>query len=172
MDITYPNFRPAVLQSLLDLQAAFGADSAVLNGDGCPYDAETIALLTRLFRGGESDVRAAPGVSPGRGRPGGGSISTMRESAAEVVETELRTVREELAKLRDDGKALDPKDRIQVIKASVGLVEKLTLISERQFNVKRMATFQSKVLGVLDDLVPADGRKIFMERMASFAESE
>lgn len=177
MEITYPTLRPAVIQPLLDLKTAFHDNADVLGAD-CPYDNDTIELLQSLFavvtlEAEIREVEIAPPDRGGAGRPLGGHVlKKLRTESADAVEAELITVRKDLEALREGAKKLAPNDQIAIIKASVGLIEKLSVLAERQFNIKRMAQFQTVVLSILDDLLGPDDRAVFLARMAPFADSE
>lgn len=173
----YPNLRLGLLQPLLELRDLYHDDTETLDGAACPYDPGTIEILKSLFgERAEELVETVAEVEVGAGAVGRPKtehvLKGMRTESSDAVEAELIVVRAELKQLREDAKVLPPNDRIAVIKASVGLIEKLSVLAERQFNIKRMSIFQATIVGILDDLVLDDARAEFMKRLAPFAASE
>lgn len=172
----FPTVRLALIQSLLAMRQEYGADPALLNAETCPYDAETVAALKELLVVPAAYVPVEMEVKPAGkvGRPRGeDALAKMRSETRMAASEELETVRSELNKLREDGKILtDVGDRISVIKTAVALTEKIVVLEERVYNVKRTARFQQMVIADLDDLMPVDNRSEFLSRLATYAESE
>ena len=169
---TYPTLRIGQVQALIAMRS--DAVSEDYFGPECPYDEELAAALQELFAAPAGGVVVEETRKGGVGRPK--KVDALRTLTAEnsgIVAAELARVRADLEKLREDSKDLtDTGDRIAIIKASVALIERMTVLDERQFNLKRMSRFQSTVISILDDLVKGDDRAIFMSRLATFAEGE
>ena len=170
--LTYPTLRLNLLQPLLDLRAAFEDDPGVL-GEACPYDPDTVRILIDLFRVPAAVVeeRTVETREGGVGRPKGKpALSQLREQTQAAAEGELITLRAELDTLRKEALKMPIDVRVSVIKTSLGLVEKLTLLADRHTNIKKMTQYQAVVISILDDLIEPDARTVFMARLGPYIE--
>ena len=167
----FPLLKLPLLQSLVRMRESCVRDLDHLGGD-CPYDIETVSLLRELFAAPAITAVAKTSGEAVRsvGRPKGeAALTKLKASSADTASDELKKLQVDLASLREDGKVLhDMGDRIQVIKTGVALIEKLTVLEERQFSTKRMARFQQTVVTMLDELMPAELRAEFMARLATY----
>lgn len=171
---TYPPIRIGLLNALVQLREDYGRDDSIFKKNDCPYDREVIDLLERLFKTHtverviEKVVEVPMAEKAGRGRPRKGS----RVEDVIAVD-EVRELLEELKALKPgEGRELDSQTKIQLIKTRATLIEKAITMQERAFNVKRMSTFMSVVLQVLDECVSENGRDLFLRKIAPYREDE
>lgn len=165
---TFPTLRLGVLQSLIELQAQFHHDPKLFDQKECPYDRETTDVLRRIFavktveRVVEKEVIREVGRTPAPVR--------LNSAQQEEVEQTALDLLNELKKLGNGETGLDTSTKIQIIKTKATLVEQLLKMRERFMNVKRVATFQTVVIAILDDLLDEDRRQEFLKRVEPYRE--
>ena len=169
---TFPTLRIGVLQALLELKVATEADDALLSSAECPYDRETVDALNKIFevRTVEKEVikEVIKEEKPQRGRP---TVDPkLSEDDQQEVEDSARELLTQLKALGEGETGLDTQTKITIIKAKAVLIEQLVKLRERWHNVKRVATFQAVVIGILDDLVGEDDRQEFLKRVEPYRE--
>lgn len=160
--ISYPTLRVTVLQGLRELKDHFNADPKVLQNGNCPYDAETIAILTQILTT-RVEVRTVevPAAAPAEDPRGG----LLDDEEKELVNKTISELLQDLNKLGEGETNLDTATKVAIIKAKATLIDQLLKQHERIMNVKRIAEFQSIVMAILDDLVPEEGRQQFLKRL-------
>jgi hypothetical protein len=168
----YPTLRLGLLQGMVQLKENVDANPDFLKSSDCPYDPETVGILTKIFASKIVEKTITRGADPendekrGRGRPS--KAQQLSGDDADELENTAKELLTQLKKLGDGEKTLDTGARIQIIKTKATLIEQLLKMRERMMNVKRMATFQAVVIGILDDLVGEDGREAFLKRISPY----
>lgn len=166
--ITYPTLRVTVLQGLRDLKEQFENDPSVLKADNCPYDPETIAVLTRILapkivtKTVEVQVEAPSEV--GKARSG-----LLTDDESNLVDQTIGELLKQLNELGEGEMNLDTQTKIAIIKAKATLIDQMLKSHERVMNVKRIAEFQSIVIGILDDYVGEADRGAFLKRIEVYS---
>lgn len=157
----YPTLRVTVLQGLRDLKEQFEIDPGVLKAGDCPYDQETIAILTRILAPKivVKEIQVAAATAPEK------PVGLLGEEDQDLIETTIMDLLKELRTLGEGEKTLDTSDKVAIIKAKATLIDQLMKQHERIMNVKRIAAFQSIVIGILDDFVGEADRQAFLKRM-------
>lgn len=168
---TYPTLRLGVLQALIELKGYTEQHPEALQAKECPYDKETVDALELIFktrvvekvveRVVEKEVRS-------RGRPTGDT--KLSDEDQQDVESSANELLGQLKALGEGEKGLDTSTKIQIIKTKAALIEQLLKLRERWFNVKRVAQFQTVVIGVLDDLLGEADRQEFLKRIEPYKE--
>lgn len=150
----------------------------------CPYDQDTIKQLNKLFQIREVEkivekiVEREVKIETAHRAAEGGGVGPkkvkLKTSGVDLdaVSKEIQDIREELKTLKTDSFGMETGDRIQIIKTRAALVEKLISMDDRVNNLKRLSLYQSVVMGILDDLIPEEGRKQFIRRIEPFAKEE
>lgn len=158
--ITYPTLRVTVLQGLRDLKELFNANPEILKAGSCPYDPETIEILTQILTSKViiKTVEAIP-VDP---ILGGGLLSGEDK---DLIEQTIGDLLKELRELGEGERTLDTQTKITIIKAKATLIDQMLKSHERIMNVKRIAAFQSIIIGILDDFVGEADRVAFLKRI-------
>jgi hypothetical protein len=163
-NFTYPTLRMAVLQGLVDLKQEFEADPGVLKLENCPYDAETIEILSGLLAVKTVTVeRIIEKVVEAKGNIGGGS--TLNGEEKDLVDQTIGELLKQLNELGEGEKNLDTSTKISIIKAKATLIDQMLKMHERIMNVKRVSEFQTIVIGILDDYVAEGDRAAFLSRL-------
>jgi hypothetical protein len=167
--IDYPTLRLGALKPLLALKAAFQEDEAVLNISECPYPPEITDILKLLFEKTvvERIIEKTVTVTGKRGPSGNKGLSA--EDQAEV-EKELKETLQDLRKMGEGEKDLDTSTKLAILKTKTQLIEQIIKGRERVMNLKRQAEFEGVVIAILDDLVPANDRDNFLERISPYRE--
>lgn len=162
--ITYPTLRVAVLQGLRDLKEQFEIDPKVLQADNCPYDPETVEILTRILA--PKIVREVVEVVR-EAEPADESARSGLLTSEEVglVDQTIGELLRQLNELGEGETNLDTSTKIAIIKAKATLIDQMLKSHERVMNVKRIAEFQSIVISILDDFVDESARSAFMKRL-------
>lgn len=163
-DIVYPTLRVTVLQGLRDLKEMFENDPAVLKDGNCPYDPDTIAILTRILTPKIVRVEvpvetAAPAVK---------QVGLLNGEDSETVEITIMSMLKELRELGEGEKTLDTQTKVAIIKAKATLIDQVMKQHERIMNIKRIANFQAVVFSVLDDFVSEADRQAYIKRMEPY----
>lgn len=164
----YPTLRFAVLQGLLALKHEFDNDPAVLKDGSCPYDAETVEILTQILKT-SVEIRevkvevAAPVVADERG-------GLLDAEEKELVNQTIGELLKQLNELGEGEKSLDTQTKVQIIKAKATLIDQMLKMHERIMNVKRISGFHAVVMSILDDLVAEADRQTFLKRMEPYCE--
>lgn len=160
---TYPTLRVTVLQGLRDLKERFNENPEVLKSGSCPYDPETIEILTQILT--SKIVIKTIEVVPPEPVPVGGILSSEDK---DLVEQTIGELLKELRELGEGEKTLDTQTRIAIIKAKATLIDQMMKSHERIMNVKRISAFQSIVIGILDDYIGEADRLAFLKRIEPY----
>lgn len=164
----FPTLRLGVLQSMIELQAQFHHDPQLFDQKECPYDRETTEVLRRIFAVKTVEKEVIREVVREVGRtPAPAKLNSAQQE--EVEQTALDLL-DELKKLGNGETGLDTQTKIQIIKTKATLIEQLLKMRERFMNVKRVATFQTVVIAILDDLLDEDRRQDFLRRVEPYRE--
>jgi hypothetical protein len=126
------------------------ADPAYLQDAECPYTPQQIEFLQTLIGAGSAGVEE--------------QIPMDNES----IEDQLGKIYTSLINLQKGDARLDPKDKVQVWKASVGLLERIAALRERFFSVKEHQNFQKLVIEFLDETMTADQRTKFTQKLGQY----
>lgn len=164
-NITYPTLRVTVLQGLRELKDHFNSDPKVLQSGNCPYDAETIAILTQILTT-RVEVRTVEVAAPAAAEDVRGGL--LDDEEKELVNKTISELLRDLNKLGEGESNLDTATKVAIIKAKATLIDQLLKQHERVMNVKRIAEFQSIVMAILDDLVSDEGRQQFLKRIEMY----
>jgi hypothetical protein len=146
-DRYYPTLDTDALAAIKLIARKLAEDPAYLLVDDCPYDEEVRKIL-----------------QPQR--------VVASEAKSNAVVLDLETEAAALYKdLKDTAKGLgdgDSAEKMSYFRTATSLLERLITMRERASNLKQRNQFEDTVLSVLDELVPADKRTEFRNRMASF----
>jgi hypothetical protein len=178
----YPQINLGALAGVAAIKQQIEAREDYLTADDCPYDQDTRDQLTKLLapkivevpvekiveRIVEKKVEVVSKAAEGAGKRG----PKVKGSGVDMdgVAKEVQDIRDELKQLKLDSKALQTADKIQIIKTRATLVEKLIGMDEKANNQRKVGTFMSTVLTILDDLMPEEGRQEFMKRLEPLVE--
>lgn len=174
MENTYPTLRLGVLQGIASLKALCDAEPGYLRKPACPYDNDTVKLLERLFKPVEVVVEKEVYLEkPARGKVGRPKKDKeLSDEETAELEDESKELLKELRQLDKtlDGeiKQLDTKTKLDIIKVRANLLEKLLSIRERFTSARKVAEFQSIVIGILDDIVPEAMRDEMLKRLEEY----
>lgn len=180
----YPKLDLSAVASLSGVYQQMELHSDYLDNANCPYDDVTKEQLRKMLAPRviekvvevEKIVERKIEIATKAAESGGQIGRKLKQKSSGVdmdaASQEIQDLRKELQQLKVDSKGLQTADKIQIIKTRAGLVEKLISMDEKANNLKKMALFQSVILGVLDDLVPNDRRGDFMKRIEPFAQEE
>lgn len=177
----YPNLDLGALASLMAIRNQSELFPDYLERKDCPYDSDTKVQLKKLIEVREVEKVVEKIIErkveiAAKAAEGGGKGRKVKPKTSgvdlEMVSKEIQEIRDELRTLKTDSLGLDTGDRIQIIKTRAALVEKMIAMDERNNNLKKQSQFFSTVLGILDDLIPEEGRKAFMKRIEPFAREE
>lgn len=168
---TFPTLRLAVVQGMLDLKRQFDADPEYFRSKECPYDDETNEMLEQIFASRivevEKFVEVKVPVEVSEEEQAA-RREKLTEEEQELVNKTVGDMLKDLNKLGDGETGLDTQTKVAIIKAKATLIDQMLKMHERVMNVKRIANFQTVVLSILDDLIPADDRHIFLTRMEPY----
>lgn len=164
-DFTYPTLRIAVLQGLKELKERFSADPSILKVDTCPYDPDTIEVLTQILTPETIKVVERVQVeAPKEAEQDGLLNADERELVADTVSSLLK----QLNTLGEGEAGLDTQTKVQIIKAKATLIDQMLRLHERIMNIKRLANFHATVFSILDDYVDEAGRAAVLKRMEPY----
>jgi len=151
------------------LKYAFGEDDKILETNKCPYPPEITDLLKQLFEKVvvEKIIEKTVAVKGKRGPSGNKGLSA--DDQAEV-EKELKETLAELRAMGEGEEDLDTSTKLSIIKTKTSLIEQIIKGRERVMNLKRQAEFEGVVIALLDDLVSADDREQFLDRLSPYRE--
>lgn len=162
---TFPPLRMAVLTAL----SAIKDDLPALDSPDCPYDGETIGLLKKLLAPEVKIETVEKEIfvegKAGRGRP---------SKDIRLSEEDQETLTKEIRKLIDDlnamgsGEGLATNERVQITKTKTNLVDQLLKMRERNVTAQKMEEFINTVIGIVEDLVPEEGRETFLKRLEPY----
>jgi hypothetical protein len=181
----YPALTGGAVMALTTIKQQLEMDGGYLEREDCPYEEHTKADLKALLSPQivevpkieyvekiiERKVEVAATAAEGGGQRGPKLKGSSVESG-EVIGKEIAQTLDDLRQLKLNARTLQPKDKIDIMKVQATLLEKLTMLEERNINIKRLSLFMSTVMGILDDLMPEDMRQIFIKRLQPFADAE
>lgn len=165
---SYPPLRLPVLNALVELKEQVTADPSFFDNNQLPYDGDTLGALKKILAPQvvtQVIEKTAPAPKAERGRPTKDVV--LSEEDQEKVRTTLQKLLQDVETM-DAGVGLETSERIQITKLKANLIEQLTKLQERQFNVKRTSEFMQTVVGILDDLVDEKGRESFLKRIEPY----
>ena len=176
----YPKLDLGSLASIMVIRQQTEMFEDYFENKACPYDEDTKRQLQKLFavievekiveKVIEREIKVE--VEKPTGQRGPKVKMKTSGVSLEEVSKEIQDIREELKTLKTDSVGLDTGDRIQIIKTRATLVEKLVSMDEKVNNLKRLSTFQSVTMGILDDLMEEEQRKQVIKRIEPFAKEE
>jgi hypothetical protein len=180
----YPQINLGSLAALMAIKQQREARDDYFADVACPYDEDTREQLEKLLAPKtievevekivekivEKKVEVVVDAAKGGGKRG----PKIKSSGVDMdaVATEIQNIRDELKQLKLDSKSLQTADKIQIIKTRATLVEKLIDMDSKVNNQRKMGTFMSLTLTILDDLIPEEGRQEFMKRLEPLAAAD
>lgn len=167
---TFPTLRLGLLQNLLDLKRQFSADSGIFEQDSCPYDRETVAVLTSLMETTVVEVEKVVEKVVEVTRDARG----VNDEDMGVVEDELRICLTELRNInkeREGVAKVDDETLLKVLKAKSTLIEQIVKLREKVMTLRRASEFEVTIMGVLEDLIDEDGRAEFLRRLLPYRDA-
>ncbi len=165
---TFPTLRLAVVQGMLDMKRQLDADPSLLRTPECPYDAETIEMLEQIFASRIVEVEKIVEVQVESEAAKAERRERLTGEEQDLVDKTVGDMLKELNKLGEGELGLDTQTRVQIIKAKATLIDQMLKMHERVMNVKRVANFQTVVISILDDLISAADRDVFLKRLEPY----
>jgi hypothetical protein len=121
-----------------------------LSNEACPYSPKTVEFLQDLTR--RDVVSEIPSFE--------GDLDKL-----DYVESEIVRVLTDLTALSANLGTADHSEKLQVAKARAPLVEKLTNLREKVWNMREMSEFQAQILRFLENDCTKDQVQALKERL-------
>ena len=180
----YPQIEPRALTGMTTIKQLLESDPAYLDVPECPYDEGLRNQLKGMLspkivevpvekiveRIVEKRVEVAAAAAEGGGKRG--PKTSAASSNSDLIAKELVDIQSDIRQLKIDSKALQPGDKVQILKTRAALVEKMIVMQERTTNIKRVSMFMSIVMSILDDITTDEQRQVVMKRLEPFALEE
>lgn len=147
--------------SILPVQAVLlqmEADPDFLDRPACPYDEDTKAFFKKISR---KEVQRGPDPS----------IFDGDEAKLDVIERELGQLYHDLKQTSrsiPDGES----EKIQLMRLSASILEKLVSMRKEVFNMKEMSEFQRLVLGFLEENCTPEQVEELKKRLSTLVSME
>jgi hypothetical protein len=161
----YPEMPAPSLAAIRLIQKKLSEDPSYLSSPDCPYPEEFCDIFATPA------VRAAPAGEEQRPAPPAvvGDKWAKLELESQELFDELKNYGDTL---KDVEGGVDSTEKMAYFRTATALLEKIVSIHERAANLKNLHHFQETILGILEDLMPADKRTEFMNRIKAIMEAE
>lgn len=83
-----------------------------------------------------------------------------------VIETEIQDLLNQVKAMSSEFSKLEPNEKIQFIKGSTALWDKLISSKERVMNLKKMKEFQARMIEVMQDYLTAEQRETLLDDLS------
>lgn len=156
----YPNL-PEGIEVRLNavLVAAGGQGSRYLDDPACPYPANLKAVLRPLLvKERQTTVGVGGDENQFDGLEEGDRFDLLLKEVEQTI-TSMKQIENDLSVESDSG------DRIQLVKAKTGLLEKWVGLKERVYSLKEISEFQRIMMETLDQVLTVDQRADVMARL-------
>lgn len=147
----YPTITADMLTPFRAVTSMIKQNPAYLNDAECPYTDDVKKQLA-LMIGGDPLAVAAP----------------IELKTPEDMERELVQIYSDIKRMEREIQTVDAKDKVQWAKAIVGILERLIVLRERNFNVKQLAEFQKTVIQIMDEVCEPAQRTEIATRLQRF----
>lgn len=151
----YPSLNADAVAAIKLIARQVAEDPAYLLVGECPYDDD----LRRILQ--------PSSAKSGGTRRTGGAVQPVVD-----LETEAVSLYKDLKSASTQLGDADSAERMSYFRTATSLLERLITMQERAGNLKRRSQFEETVLSVLDEMVPADKRTEFRDRIAEFAKEQ
>ncbi|BCJ91793.1 hypothetical protein IZ6_25280 [Terrihabitans soli] len=143
--ITEDTFRP--LKAAADLARHH---EGYLDSPDCPYSDE----IKEFLRARQVAIQTQKA-----------DIFDVEGDKNEIIEREITGLINELKQFGTQLTNKDHSEKIQFFKTYTGVLEKLVVLKERVFNIQEMATFQSVVIRLMEEVLSKDQIAELMSRL-------
>lgn len=145
----YPTISDSLATPLLALARVLAANPGHLDRPECPYSPQLKEAIEelRLRTGGPN-----PGLFEGNPAPN-------HDPDLDVIEREVQELLNQVKVMSQDFGRLESNEKIQFIKGSTALWDKLISSKERTLNLKKMKEFQARVIDAMNEHLDDDQRK-------------
>lgn len=152
-DEFFPPLDEAANWALVIIGKKLKEDPDYLKNDDCPYSDEVKAL----FEGVREVVVPGGLVTPLAVKT---TWDKLQEEMASIFD-ELNEIGEEL----ENNESVEPKDKINYVKAKAGLMQKLVEMQERVHGIQQISAFYRVVMDIMENVLTIDQRTKVMERL-------
>lgn len=154
----YPKLAPGVVDSLKVISTRVRSQPDYLDGVGCPYPDNDKRWLKKIFLTEE--------VKPLSVITADDVLNDLKSPEQWLdIAAKARTLYNELETLQ---LSADVGEKVQIIKAKAGLLERLNIAGEKALGFKAEAEFIKIVMGIMDDVLDPDQRIAVMAKLEPY----
>ncbi len=149
----YPTISSSMMVPFRAVMTLMEQDPRYLDRPECPYSNDVKDILRRYAQKG--GVKADKVIE-----------KTLQNH--DDLDRELVEVFNELHSIQNSLGEMDPKDKVQWMKAVVSVLDKIITLRERNFDGKKLSEFQRVVLAFLEEIMEPSQRTEFVNRLGSY----
>lgn len=158
----FPRLPSGTVDSLRVISRHLKDNPAYFESGICPYSASDQAWLKSAF------LPKDPSEDEAKAVVSAADVIDSLKTPEQWSDLAVKAYRlyEELETLQDSN--LDPGEKIQVIKAKAGLLERLNIAGKEALGYKQVAEFMKTIMEIMEEVLDQDQRVVVMSKLEGF----